>query len=47
MGFRKDDLPDANRIVYDILKNNIVRVLCVGDHNIYERYLNKHVKKKK
>ena len=47
MGFRKYDLPDANRIIYDVLEGNIVRILCAGDHNVYERFLNKHVKKKK
>ncbi len=47
MSFRKYDLPDANRIVYTILEGNIVRILCAGDHNVYERFLNKHGKKKK
>lgn len=47
MQFRKYDLPEANRILYVVLEDKkIVRIVCAGDHNVYERYLKKYGKKK-
>ncbi|MGI8419645.1 MAG: hypothetical protein ACR2LN_03295 [Candidatus Levyibacteriota bacterium] len=49
MQFRKYDLPDANRILYDVLKagnNKIVRIVAAGNHDHYEKILKKYGKKK-
>lgn len=48
MQFRKYDLPDGCRILYDVLEkgeNRITRVVCAGDHNTYTKYLKKYGKK--
>lgn len=46
MQFRKYDLPNANRILYKVLNSTVVRIVCAGDHNEYERFLKKYGKKK-
>ncbi len=46
MQFRKYDLPNANRILYKVLEGQIVRIVCAGNHDDYERYLKKYGKKK-
>lgn len=49
MQVRKYNLPDACRIVYDVIEKedkNAVHIVCAGDHNEYERWLDKYGKKK-
>lgn len=44
--FYKYDLPQGNRILYLILAEpQIVRIVCIGDHKHYMKYLKKHSKK--
>jgi len=45
MQFRKYDLPNANRILYKVLNRQIVRIVCAGNHDDYEKYLKKYGKK--
>lgn len=49
MQFRKYNLPNANRILYIIIDSKdkkAVQIVCAGDHNEYERCLNKYGSKK-
>lgn len=47
MQFRKYNLPDAYRVLYLVLQQETcVRVVCVGDHRTYERFLKKHGKRR-
>ena len=41
--FYSYDLPDGHRILYSILrKRKIVYIHVVGNHKVYDRYLNKN-----
>lgn len=44
--FYKHDLPQGNRILYMIISNKppVVRIVCIGNHNHYMKYLKKHGK---
>ena len=49
MQFRKYDLPDAYRLIYDVLENGetlITRVVCAGNHSAYITFLKKYGKKR-
>lgn len=46
MQYRKYNLPDANRILYDILSDEVVRIIDAGNHEHYETQLKKFGKKK-